>query len=271
MKRLIAVLIGFLILCAPCVAAIAVPFGDGGVALQTMLDNITTSPIAGESSVDVWMDATPDSLDSAWNVSASGGFIATVVGELSHWSSSNRFGVYDVADPSSKVQLFDGSATGGSMAWLSMRLDGSVFVNSVDTGVDFPGYTFGYYLDSRGGDPGWTGGIWYSDTRLNVDGQDHMAAYQGKDVDEVQMPGYWPGKWTHHEYVLAFEDLHAMHWGNHNAVNEGYPEWSDTEPDYADFVVIVQSAQPIPEPTTLMLLGLGGFASLRRRRRQAKV
>jgi len=266
MKRLTAILIGFVIVCAPCGVATAVPFGDGGEALQTMLDNITKAPIAGESSVRVLLDELLDPLDSTWGVTASGGPLLTIVAELAQWSVSNLFGVYDAADPSTTVQLFDGSATDGSMAKLSIALDGSVFVNFVDTGVDFKGYNFGFYLDSRGGDPGWTGGIWYSATSLNADGQDHMAAYQGKDIDTVQLPGLTPGTWTHHEYVLAFEDLHSMHWGNGNSVDDGYPEWSDIEPDYTDFVVMVQSVVPIPEPTTLLILGLGGLSLLRRRR-----
>jgi hypothetical protein len=105
------------------------------------------------------------------------------------------------------------------------------------------------------------GGIWYSDTALNAYGMDHMTAYRGKGIDNIQIPQYPPGLWDSDEYIFAFEDLHSIHWGNGNGINDGYPEWSDTEPDFTDFVFMVESPDPadpgVPEPATLFLLGLG--------------
>jgi hypothetical protein len=83
-----------------------------------------------------------------------------------------------------------------------------------------------------------------------------MGAYQGKDTDTIQILPYAPGIWDDDEYVLAFEDLHSMHWGNGNGINDG-PEWSDTEPDFTDFVVMVESVSPIPEPSSMLLVGAG--------------
>jgi hypothetical protein len=229
-------------------------------------------PSPGDSSTDVLTDGLSDSMDSYWSFS---GFnvssISTVVIEITQWAGFNTFGVYDAANPMRMVQVFDGTATSASEALLHIAPNGSVFVNTLDSGIDFAGTTWGYYLDSTIGHPGWNGGVWYSDTSLNADGRDHMAAYQGKGNDTIWIPPLAPGIWDTDEYILAFEDLHQMHWGNQNDVNDGCPEWGDTQPDFVDFVVMVESVEPvetIPEPATLLLFvfGLIGVAGLNRKK-----
>ncbi len=96
-------------------------------------------------------------------------------------------------------------------------------------------------------------GVWFSDTSLNSDGYDHMAAYQGAG-DLVNLPDVAPGVWSPSEYILAWEDLDG-------AIADG---------DFEDFVVMVESVQPVPLPGAVWLFGTGlmalvGFA---RRRRQ---
>lgn len=212
-----------------------VVFGDGGAALQGVLDGITVGPVAGSSSVNVVTDQfSPDQL---WAITGSGGSISTMIIELAGFAGSNSFGVYDSTNPANSVEIFSGPQGAGSQASLAILADGSVIVNFVDTGVDFAsGNTFGFYLNVAA-----TGQRWYSETGLNTDGLDHMAAYQGNDSDVIQIPPFSAGVWTSSEYIMAWEDLDA----------------SVSDLDYTDFVVIVESVKPIPEPGILALLGLG--------------
>ncbi len=215
-----------------------VVFGDGGAALQGVLNNITNVTPAnpsGNSSVNVVTDQF--SPDQTWAITGSGGSISTLIIELAGFAGSNSFGIYDATDPSKTVEVFSGPQGAGAQASLAILADGSVILNIVnDTGVDFAGNAFGFYLNVAA-----TGNRWYSDTTLNTDGLDHMAAYQGNDSDVIQIPPFSAGTWTSSEYILAWEDLHA----------------SVSDLDYTDFVVIVESVKPIPEPGILALLGLG--------------
>jgi hypothetical protein len=165
-----------------------------------------------------------------------------VIIELAAFDESNKMGVFDLADPTKKVELFGGSATTGSQVMMSIMADGSVVLNiDDDSGVDFAGNGFGFYLDATVGNDN-SSAIFYSETSLNADGYDHMYAYAGKN-DEVQIGDFAAGTWTPGEYVLAFEDLYGT-----------TSDW-----DYTDFVVMVESVIPVPVPAAVLLgiLGLG--------------
>lgn len=218
-----------------------VVFGDGGTALQGVLDGITNATPAnpsGNSNVNVVTDQF--SPDQTWAITGSGGSISTLIIELAGFANGNSFGVYDATNPAKTVEVFSGPQGAGDQAALAILADGSVRVNLVDTGVDFAGNQFGFYLNVSD-----IGQRWYSNPVLNSDREDHMVAYQGNDSDVIEIPPFSAGTWTSSEYILAWEDLFG-------GLGSG-----TSDRDFTDFVVIVESVKPIPEPGILALLGLG--------------
>jgi len=236
------ILCGVMILLLSHNATAGVIFDDGGAALQGIFDSVTVNPV-GDSSIDVLTDAIPDEGDSYWAVGASGSSIATLVIQLAAvQQSGNTFGIFELGNPSNTIELFNGSEFYGTKV-VTMLDDFTILVNYVPSG-NFGSNGFGYYLNTA------AGSVWYSDSALNSDGWDHMLAYQGNDSDTIKLGGFAAGIFQSDEYVLAFEDQTIG---------------TATGSSYDDFIVLVESVTPIPEPATMVLLGLGGLL-LRKRR-----
>lgn len=242
-KLLVVFCLSLFLSAGPGMAAMFDGTLTGGDALQGVLDGIT---VGGTSSVNVYTDDLADNeaegtpYDSYWMLGGSGGSISTIIVELADYAGTNTFGIFDKADPTNRVQLFAGTDSSGQRKVVSILADGSIEINFSDTGVDFANNNIGFYLDATVGNVS-SDATFYSDTALNLDGVDHMYAYEGVG-DTVQIANLGAGPWQSNEYVLAFEDL-----------------WNGGDRDYTDFVVMVESVTPLPVPGAVLLgmLGLG--------------
>lgn len=196
---------------------------NGEDSLQTILDNLT---VGGNSSIDVNTDqAVPDEV---WNSTDSGLTPTRFIAEIAGNAGVNTFGIYDVNNTSNFVTLFTGGNTAGDLTAFEIQADGSVFVNLfTDTGVDFSSNNFGFFL-------GTPGGAFYSEAAKNG-GEDQMVAYQGGNGDFLNIPVAGTKEWTSGGWIVAFEDT----------------LYSQSDKDFNDLVVLVESATPVPEPGTL--------------------
>jgi hypothetical protein len=172
---------------------------------------------------------------------------AELVFEFAGYRDGNSFGMYtdDGAGGAELYEIFTGTddledeavvSFGATQTTVEVTHDGVTSTKTHNVGL---GDGFGFYLDV-----GVTGQTFYSEQSRNVDGADHMVAF-----DLSSFAGH------EKEFVLGWEDL-------------AFP---NTDKDYNDMILTVSNVHTVPEPATYALLGIGlacmaGFVALRRKR-----
>jgi len=221
-----------------CIAPVGT---DGtGTGLQDLLDGITKTGTT--NNIDVYNGQTSPS--AYWSIGATGSSENTKMFQITANAGNINFGIFDPTDSSNYISLFASGAGQGWSTSLKNQGNGNYVITHFDAnGIlvgsqDFAHFgannLFGYYIQ-------FGNTIYYSDPLLN-NGSPHMVAIGGDGsttlciTSQSQCGLFQPG-----EFILAWED----------------GVWGQSDLDYNDFVVMVESVHPVPEPATLGMFGLG--------------
>ena len=156
------------------------PLGDNGFedTLQEVFDSITISG---------GIDAVNDQIANAiFDNTASGVSTATFIIEISAYSGTNEFGLYEYSDPSNKALIFEGGDGAGDQVSVTFNSDGTIGVTQLWAGgiytqaaTDFTG-AFGFYIDVYGTDS-VLDNTFYSEDDRNPGLKPQALIYQGDD------------------------------------------------------------------------------------------
>ncbi len=233
-------------------------------SLQNLLNNITVSGPTINTQ-------TAQTNYQTFTNTATGTSVGTFMFEVAGMANSNKFGIYNRANPNQKIQIFDGANSPGAGTTISFLETGinvisQQFNPQTGTPQNSPRPTINYYEGQNWNEFGYyiqtgQGNIFYTQNSLNGSKQ-QAVVYQGNNQTQLKLPGRQKGTFTDNEYIIAFEDL-AL--GDIPGVSS---DW-----DYNDLVVMVESVKPtsVPEPATLLgITAIGGILGLTRRRIENK-
>ena len=210
------------------------PFGDASTLsdLQTIFNGIG-------STIDAVNDQTTEAL---YEPTGTGNSVASYVATAS-WSAGDiDFGIYDMDNPNVQLSLFD-YPTGvvGDSVVIQFN-EGLDYVRVVDlntlTVVDSSTYyfkEFGFYVNA----PQVSATTYFSQDNLNPGSLAHFLTYEGKG-DQVTIGASGTYSDIDHWYVAA----------------EAWTTSGPADSDFTDMVVQMESITPIPEPASLVLIGI---------------
>src|SRR5262249_14632917 len=147
--------------------------------------------LLGGGVVNAIQDCVPDGSDTAWTTLGTVGEIDIII-ELAGNANTNEFGIYNLGNPGERITVFEGNDGAGAEATVRLRntVNGwQVRVQELNNPSDpndqhdsdwdrmlVSTTAFGFYLATASGD------IFFSNSLLNDDGQDHLFTYQGTNT-----------------------------------------------------------------------------------------
>lgn len=161
--------------------------------------------------------------DETWNT-AIGNQYSTLMIEQAGNLNNNEFGIYEIGNTANKLTIFPGPDNGDLSAPKYVTFSGTTITLGASS-INVAGGNFGFYLARGGAYP-----TFYSQTTLNG-GDDQMVTY---NILSTQF-GYAPYNLGNTGWVFAWEDV----------------EYGAGDKDFNDMIVSL-TAQPIPEPTTVI-------------------